>query len=218
MSKKAVFYVIFFSLLIMGFYFVLRQIIPGYGVRSFQVLNEVKPFSFTDQEGKTVTEHNLQGKVYVAEYFFTSCTGICPILNNNMRTVYDEFRDEPDFVILSHTCDPETDNPARLKQYADSMKVNESKWMFLTGSKESLYNAARVSYLLDDPKNNLKQNISEQFLHTQFFALVDKNGRVRKKIYDGLKKGELKELESDVRVLLKEPMGNPRFVNNLFAQ
>jgi protein SCO1/2 len=218
MSKKSVFYVVFFAVLVVGFYFVLRQIIPGYGVRHFQVLNEVQPFSFTDQDGKTITERNMHGKVYVAEYFFTTCKGICPVLNTHMKTVYEKFRDEPDFAILSHTCDPETDSVARLKKYADSLNVNENKWMFLTGSKESLYNAARVSYLLDDPKNNLKENINEQFLHTQFFALVDKNGRVRKKIYDGLKKDDLNELADDIGVLLKEPAGNPRFVNNLFAQ
>jgi protein SCO1/2 len=218
MRKKSVFYIVFFTLLVVGFYFVLRQIIPGYGVRTFQVLNQVRPFSFTDQEGKTVTEQTVQGKVYVAEYFFTSCTGICPILNGNMKTIYEKFRNEPGFVILSHTCDPETDSVARLKRYADSLKVDNSRWLFLTGSKESLYNAARVSYLLDDPTNNLKQSINDQFLHTQFFALVDKNGKVRKKIYDGLKKDELKELEGDIAVLLKEPAGNTRFVNNLFTR
>lgn len=215
MSKKSVFYLVFFVVLILGFYFILKQIIPGYGERSFQVLNQVKPFSFTNQDGKRITEHDVEGKVYVAEYFFTTCTGICPILNNNMKNIYQKYKNEPNFLILSHTCNPETDDVARLKVYADSMQVDNSKWFFLTGSKESLYNTARASYLLDDPKNNL-QNINEQFLHTQFFALVDKNGRVRKKIYDGLKKNELRELEEDIAVLLKEPSSKPRFVNNLF--
>jgi protein SCO1/2 len=132
-----------------------------------------------------------------------------------MKGIYQKFKAEPAFMILSHTCDPETDSVARLKRYADSLHVESNKWAFLTGSKDSLYNAARVSYLLDDPKNNRK-NIREQFLHTQFFALVDKNGRVRKKIYDGLKKDELKELENDITVLLKEPANDSRFVNNLF--
>lgn len=216
MSRKAVFYLVFFTVLVLGFFFVLRAIIPGYGQKSFQVLNQVKPFTFTNQSGKLVTEQNVAGKVYVAEYFFTSCTGICPILNGNMKTVYEKYKNEPDFLILSHTCDPETDSVARLKQYADSLNVDTNKWMFLTGPKESLYNAARVSYLLDDPKNNL-ENIKDQFLHTQFFALVDRNGKVRKKIYDGLKKKELKELEDDIAVLLKEPATQTRFSNNLFS-
>ncbi len=218
MSKKSIFFVAFFLILIIGFYFTLRSVIPGYGVRSFQVLNDVKPFSFTDQEGKTITERTVQGKVYVAEYFFTTCTSICPMLNTNMKEIYERYKDQSGFVILSHTCDPETDSVARLKKYADSIQADPSRWMFLTGTKESLYNAARVSYLLDDPKNNLTKNINDQFLHTQFFALVDKNGKVRKKIYDGLKKEELKELSDDIGVLLKEPAGDTRFVNNLFAK
>jgi protein SCO1 len=215
MSKKAKFYIIFFTVLVVGFFFVLKAVIPGYGERKFQVLNHVKPFTFTSQDGKLISERNVEGKVYVAEYFFTSCTGICPILNDNMKNIYEKYRNEPDFLILSHTCDPETDSVARLKQYADSLKVDQTKWIFLTGTKESLYNAARVSYLLDDPKNNM-ENIKDQFLHTQFFALVDRNGKVRKKIYDGLKKNELKELEKDIAVLLKEPATETRFSNNLF--
>jgi protein SCO1 len=215
MSRKAKFYIVFFTVLVVGFFFVLKAVIPGYGEKKFQVLNQIKPFTFTSQDGKMISERNVEGKVYVAEYFFTSCTGICPILNDNMKTIYEKFKNEPDFLILSHTCDPETDSVARLKQYADSLKVDNSKWLFLTGSKESLYNAARVSYLLDDPKNNM-ENIKDQFLHTQFFALVDRNGKVRKKIYDGLKKDELKELEKDIAVLLKEPATETRFSNNLF--
>lgn len=132
-----------------------------------------------------------------------------------MKKIYEAYKAEPDFLILSHTCDPANDHPARLKQYADSLQVNTEKWIFLTGRKDSLYNTARRSYLLDDPKNN-DQNIDEQFLHTQFFALVDKNGNVRKKIYDGLKKEEMEELEKDIAVLLKEPT-QKRFVNNTFA-
>jgi protein SCO1/2 len=215
MSRKAKFYLLFFTVLVVGFFFVLKAVIPGYGERKFQVLNQVKPFTFTNQDGKLISEKNVEGKVYVAEYFFTSCTGICPILNDNMKKIYEKFRNEPDFLILSHTCDPETDSVARLKQYADSLQADASKWLFLTGSKESLYNAARVSYLLDDPKNN-RDNIKDQFLHTQFFALVDRNGKVRRKIYDGLKKNELKELENDIAVLLKEPATETRFSNNLF--
>ena len=215
MSKKGIFYLVFFTVLVVGFFFVLKAVIPGYGDKKFQVLNQVKPFTFISQDGKLISERNVEGKVYVAEYFFTSCTGICPILNYNMKNIYEKYRNEPDFLILSHTCDPETDSVSRLKQYADSLKVDTNKWLFLTGSKENLYNAARVSYLLDDPKNNL-QNIKDQFLHTQFFALVDRNGQVRKKIYDGLKKNELKELEEDIAVLLKEPATKTRFSNNLF--
>lgn len=216
MRKKWVFYVVFFSLLVVGFYFTLARIIPGYADKKFRSLNYVQPFTFINQDGEQVSQQDVSGKVYVAEYFFTTCPSICPMMNANMKKIYDEYKDEPDFLILSHTSDPEHDNTIRLKQYADSLKVNTKKWLFLTGRKDSLYNTARVSYLLDDPRNNV-QNINEQFLHTQFFALVDKNGNVRKKIYDGLKKDEIEELKKDIAVLLKEP-AQKRFVNNVFSK
>jgi protein SCO1/2 len=95
------------------------------------------------------------------------------------------------------------------------MHVNTKQWVFLTGRKDSLYQAARNSYLLDDPQNNL-QNINEQFLHTQFFALVDRGGKVRK-IYDGLKKSEIEELKKDIKRLLKEHNPGDRFSNNMFG-
>ena len=214
MSRKAWFFVFFFTGLCVAFYFVLTLIIPGYGEVKLPVLSQVKPFHFISHEGNAVTERDVEGKVYVAEYFFTTCKGICPNLNNNMKKIFQSYRNEPGFAILSHTSDPENDSVGRLKKYADSMNVSRANWLFLTGSKDSLYLAARVSYLLDDPKNNNK-SIEEQFMHTQFFALVDKGGNVRK-IYDGLKKDELKMLNKDIAVLLKEPLLRKRFVNDIF--
>ncbi len=98
---------------------------------------------------------------------------------------------------------PGTDSAPVLKHYANLLKVNTDKWVFLTGRKDSLYKAARNSYLLDDPKNAVV-NINDQFLHTQFFALVDKKGQVRGQVYDGLKKNELSKLQDDIKELLKE--------------
>jgi protein SCO1 len=215
MSRKLLYYIGFFVILVIGFYVALTQVIPGYGKVKLPVLSYVRPFQFINQDGKTISERDLEGKVYVSEFFFTTCKSICPILNTNLRPVQDAFLNESRFIILSHTCDPETDSVARLRIYADSLKVDTRKWWFLTGRKDSLYNAARNSYLLDDPKNNL-QSIDEQFLHTQFFALVDKNGQVRK-IYDGLKKEELEQLKKDIKSLLDEPIDQKRFSNNLFA-
>ena len=113
-----------------------------------------------------------------------------------------KFKNENDFLILSHTCDPEQDSAAQLKKYSDSLGVNTSRWMFLTGRKDSLYIMARISYTIDDPANNLK-SIDDDFLHTQFWALVDRNGDVRK-IYDGLKQNEINELIRDIKKMLKE--------------
>ena len=215
MRRKWIFYIGFFLVLVIGFYVALTQVIPGFGEVKLPVVSRVQPFSFTNQDGQPITERSVEGKVYVAEYFFTTCPSICPMLNTNMKKIYEAFKDEPGFLILSHTVDPENDNVARLKWYADSMHVNTQRWIFLTGRKDSLYQTARNSYLLDDPANNL-QNINDQFLHTQFFALVDRNGRVRK-IYDGLKKAEIEELKKDIKRLLKERGSNERFSNNIFG-
>ena len=123
-------------------------------------------------------------------------------MNNEVRKVYEHFKNEKDFLILSHTSDPATDSTARLKEYADSIGVTTANWIFLTGRKDSLYRQARLSYRIDDPNNNVK-SIDDDFLHTQFIALVNKKGEVVK-IYDGLRKTEIDELIKDADKLLKE--------------
>jgi protein SCO1 len=190
MRRKLIFYTGFFVVLFVLFYVTLTKIIPGYGEVKLPVLNEVQPFFFTSQDGKIISQKDVAGKVYVAEYFFTTCKGICPKMNNNMKEIYADFKDEPDFRILSHTVDPETDTVARMKCYADSMKADSKTWLFLTGRKDSLYRAARVSYLLDE------------------------NGDVRK-IADGLKKDEIAELKTDIEKLLKEKPGINHFSSPL---
>jgi protein SCO1/2 len=197
MSKKAMLYIGFFVVLVIGFFLVVKK----WMVRN-DTISVVQPFSFTNQDGKQVTDKDMEGKVYVAEYFFTNCTGICPTMNGNMKKVYEKFKSENDFIILSHTCDPERDSIQQIKKYADSMQVNTSRWIFLTGRKDSLYTMARVSYTIDDPVNNLK-NIEDDFLHTQFWALVNRKGEV-KKIYDGLKDSEVNEIITDIEKMLKD--------------
>ena len=202
MSKKRLFYIGFFVVLALSFYFILTQVIPGFGKKKIPAVSFITPFSFTTQDGKIMTEKDVAGKIYVAEYFFTTCKGICPKMNENMKLVYEKFKDENDFLILSHTSDPDNDSVAQMKKYADSLGVNTNRWVFLTGRKDSLYKMARISYTIDDPANNLK-SIDDDFLHTQFWALVDRNGDVRK-VYDGLKQSEVKELIRDAEKLLKE--------------
>jgi protein SCO1/2 len=201
-SKKSFFYTVFFIVLAAVFYLALIAFNPQIGKKNVPPISFVRPFSFLNQDGKKITEKDVAGKVYVAGYFFTTCKGICPKMNNNMKLVYERFKNDHDFLILSHTCDPETDSAAQLKKYADSMAVNTQQWIFLTGRKDSLYTMARISYTIDDPVNNLK-SIDDDFLHTQFWALVDRNGDVRK-IYDGLKGSEVKQLIRDTEKLLKE--------------
>jgi len=202
MTKKVWFYSLFFLFLFAGFYFLMTIVIPGFGKVGLPVLNKVQTFSFLDQNGDRITNKDVEGKVYIAEFFFTTCPGICPKMNTNLRPVYEKYKSHPDFLILSHSVNPSTDTVGRLKQYADSLGVDASHWIFLTGKKDSLYLAARTSYLLDDPKNNFSP-LDEQFIHTQFFALVDKRGQVRS-IIDGLKKEELSEMQKQIDELLKE--------------
>lgn len=202
MTKKKIFYLLFFGVLVIGFFIAMIVIIPGFAKPRFPAIGAVQSFSFTNQDGKTITDKDIQGKVVAVEYFFTTCKGICPRLNNNMKKIYNDFKHENDFLILSHTCDPETDSVARLKKYTDSLQVNTDRWQFLTGKKDSLYYMARESYKIDDPSNN-PQNIEDDFLHTQFIALVSKEGNVVK-IYDGLKPTELKEMSKEIKKLLKE--------------
>lgn len=202
MSRKTVFYIVFFIVLVTGFYFTMSQLVPGFGKSKLEPIGRVLPFSFTNQDGRTVTENDVAGKVFVAEYFFTTCKSICPVMNGNMRRVYERFKNDPDFLILSHTSDPKNDSVPVLKKYADSLKVNTDKWIFLTGFKDSLYKQARYSYKIDDPNNN-PINSDEDFIHSQFFSLVDKKGVVRN-IYEGIQQSEVEKMMKEIEQLLKE--------------
>lgn len=214
--KKIFFYIGFFVVVIIVFLFLTFAGTDKWKTR-LPTLNAVQPFSFINQDNKTFTQEDVKGKVYVTDYFFTTCHGICPSLTNNMKKIYEAFKDDPDFMIVSHTCLPEVDSAVELKHYADSIGVDTKKWIFVTGSKIDLYNAARDSYLLDDKKNAVG-NINDQFIHTQFFALVDKNGNVRGEIFDGLKEEDLAKLKEDISILLKEKQGtSSNFANNIFG-
>src|SRR5688572_11777705 len=201
MSKKAIFYSLFFLALALGFYFTISAVIPGFSKKRMPPITKVQPFSFTTQDGTAFTQEQIKGKVAIVNFFFTTCTSVCPRMNNNLKPAYEAFKNNQDVLLLSFTSDPKRDSVPVLKRYADSMQVNTDKWVFLTGKKDSLYNAARHSFKLDDP-TNFVDNETVDFLHTQFVALVNKKGEVVK-IYDGLKPSELKTIEQDVNVLLQ---------------
>lgn len=235
MKNKLWIYLGFFVLLLSGFlFFVLKDY--DFSHSKLAVINPAVPeFRFTDQDGKVITQDATDDKVYVAEYFFTTCKGICPKMNANMRRVYNEYKNEKDFLILSHTCMPETDSVPVLKAYEQRMvngklirnadgsyKIKEpvdttglvknTNWHFVTGDKEALYKMARQGYMIDNGKTDSLQKIQDQFIHTQFFALVDKNRRVRG-IYDGLKENEIEKLLVDIKGLLGEKVTTKRFMN-----
>lgn len=236
MGKKWWIYIGFFALLLTGFYLMLPKAMLTQA--KLPVINaNVDTFSFIDQNGKAVTEKNVDGKVYVAEYFFTTCKGICPRMNANMRRVFDAYNAEENFMIISHTCMPETDSVPLLKAYEAKMingkliknkdgsyiitydtstnniqPVVNTHWSFVTGEKKVLYKMARQGYMIDNNKPDSLQNIADQFIHTQFFALMDKNRRLRG-VYDGLKENEIQKLLNDIKSLLQEKVDHQRFMN-----
>lgn len=202
MSKKTGFYIAFFMLLTVGFYFAVSALIPGFSKKRFPPVSKVQNFSFTSQDGQTFTNEGMKDKITVVNYFFTTCTSICPKMNNNIKPIYEAFKTNPEVMFLSFTSDPQRDSPAVLKRYADSMQVNTDKWKFLTGRKDSLYQTARHSFRLDNPDNYVTDERMD-FIHTQFVALVNKKGEVVR-IYDGIKPSEMSTMEDDIQALLQE--------------
>jgi protein SCO1/2 len=206
--KKSTFYIVFFFVLLLLFWFALNKFTPFFSQSKLSKRSTVQPFSFINQDGASFTNADMLGKVCVVEYFFTTCQGICPKMNHNMKDIYEIFKSEKDFLIVSHTCQPEIDSVPLMKAYSKKMNSNNINWVFLTGGKDSLYKMARFSYGLDDPKNAVA-SIEDDFIHTQFFSLVDRNGNVRSGVYDGLKQEDLDKLKEDIRGLLREkPLKN----------
>ena len=208
MSKKAIFYISFFVLLSVGFMgFAGLMIKEGtgefFGKEKLPVLgtpgHTVQGFKLTNQDGKTITQDNVKGKIYVAEYFFTTCTNICPVMNKNMEKVYAKYKDNPNFLILSHTSDPDYDSIPVLKAYADKHGADVKNWLFLTGEKRLLYKLARESYLVDDGH----YTGPDDFIHTQWFALVDGDAQIRG-LYEGTKDKDIEKLIKDIDRLMHE--------------
>lgn len=193
-----------FLLIVAGITWYIYKEVPEYAQKNLPKIAEVKDFAFLNQDSQTITKKNIMGKITVVNFFFTTCEGICPKMNHNMKKIYDLFQADSNIMLLSHTVDPETDNVGQMKKYADALAIKNREghlqWYFLTGDKLALYKQARESYTLDDPKNNVG-SIEDQFLHTQFVALVDKAGVVRK-IYDALIVREMEELQQDIQEML----------------
>lgn len=160
----------------------------------------VQDFSFTDQDGKTVTQKDLDGSVYVADFFFTTCHSICPIMSTKMERVYETYRGNPEVKFISHTVDPEVDSVKQLKDYAIKHNADSRQWMFVTGDKKHLYDIARTGYFLDAQKGD---GGPDDFIHTQNFALVDKDKRIRG-YYDGTDSTDMAQLSKDIGLLLEE--------------
>ena len=148
----------------------------------------------------------MAGKVFVVEYFFSTCKGQCPKMNNNMVKVYQAYKGNKDFLILSHTVDPKKDSAAALKAYGQQFDADAGQWMFLTGDKKDLYDHARYSYLVSAQDDTSGVSIDKDFIHDQHFVLIDRQGQIRGRhdSYDGLDTASVGQLIKDIGVLLDE--------------
>ncbi|MGF1638005.1 MAG: SCO family protein [Cyclobacteriaceae bacterium] len=170
------------------------------GVKADTVYHSIPDFAFLNQDSALVTQNTVEGKIYVADFFFTSCPTICPLMKTQMLRVYKKYKDNPSILLLSHTIDPEYDDVALLKDYADRLGVNSSTWNFLTGDKEAIYEIGQRSYMVtaaedaDEPGG---------YIHSGAFLLVDPNRHIRG-IYDGTKEKEVDRLIKDIPKLLSE--------------
>lgn len=160
----------------------------------------IADFSFVNQNGKTITQKDYEGKIYVADFFFTTCTSICPKMTSNLVEVQKATMDNPKVMLLSHTVFPEVDNVAALKAYAIEKGVNDKKWNLVTGDKKEIYTMARKSYLAVKMG---KPDELYDMVHTENFVLVDAKKRVRG-FYDGTKKEDIARLIEDINFLTNE--------------
>ncbi|WP_242927260.1 SCO family protein [Pontibacter vulgaris] len=160
---------------------------------------KVPDFAFTNQDGQQVTNQTFAGKIYITDFFFTTCPTICPKMKSQMLRVYEQYKDNPQVMLLSHTIDPQHDSVAVLKEYADRLSVKAPKWNFVTGQKDSIYDIAQ-RYMVTAQEDKAEAG---GFVHSGAFVLVDENRHIRG-IYDGTVAEEVDKLLKDIPVLLKE--------------
>lgn len=166
-----------------------------------QITHKITDFAFTNQNNQQITQQIIANKIHVANFFFTSCGSICPVMTKNMSKINDVFQNDETVVLLSYTVTPWIDSVARLQEYAQRYEINSKNWHLLTGNKAKIYELARKSYFAEEDIGFSKD--STEFLHTEHFLLVDKNQKIRG-IYNGTLALEMEHLIEDIKVLQKE--------------
>jgi protein SCO1/2 len=164
------------------------------------VYQTIPDFKFINQYGDSITSKNLNGKIYVADFFFTSCPSICPVMHRNMLNVYNQFKNATDFKIISHSIDPKYDSVAVMKKYADKLGISGQTWWFLQGKKEDTYKLAE-SYLTHAGED---ASAPGGHVHDGYFILVDKQKHIRG-AYDGTVPEQVTKLIADIKTLQAEP-------------
>jgi protein SCO1 len=178
--------------------------LPIFGERTVNgtdtIYHTIAPFQFVNQDSAFVTNETFRGKIYIADFFFTSCRTICPLMKTQMLRAYDSLKNDDDVLILSHTIDPEYDTVALLRDFAKRLGVESSKWNFVTGVKDSIYKIAQTSYFATAMEDAAEP---DGFIHSGAFLLLDKQQRIRGK-YDGTVEEEVNRMLVDIRKLRRE--------------
>tara|TARA_B100001167_G_scaffold77154_1_gene46087 strand:- start:523 stop:1188 length:666 start_codon:yes stop_codon:yes gene_type:complete len=169
-------------------------------VQHVKRFHKIKDFSLVNQNGEKITNENYRDKIYIADFFFTTCQGICPIMKENMIILQDKYKDDNQVYLLSHTVTPEIDTKEVLKKYSLEKGVIDSKWNLVTGDKKQIYNLARKSYLV---AKDIEESELFEMIHTENFVLVDPERRIRG-FYDGTDQESMNALIYDIKVLKKE--------------
>ena len=162
--------------------------------------HRINDFSLTNQNKENITHFDYDDHIYVADFFFTTCPSICPIMTENMVYLQSLLNDLPDIKLLSFSVTPEIDTPEVLKAYAQQKGVNDIRWNLLTGNKKEIYNLARRSYLVVQQDGNGDEN---DMIHTENFVLIDKQRRIRG-YYDGTQRNAMDQIRADIDILLQE--------------
>ena len=165
------------------------------------ITHQISDFSFVNQHKQIITNKEIEGKVHVANFMFTSCTSICPDMTGNMKLVEEAFFNDERVAVLSYSVTPWIDTPDKLLDYVKFNDIKTNNWHFLTGSKNDIYSLARESYFAEESIGFSKD--STDFLHTEYFILVDKNKRIRG-VYNGTLMLESKQVVEDIKILLEE--------------
>jgi len=178
-----------------------------------KVIGKAPKYNLINQFGEPFTQENMKGKVYVLEFFFTTCPTICPLMNQNMKKIEQNFLKNDDFGLISITINPSHDTSEVLKKHAERLGIQHKNWFFLTGNQEYIHDLSNKGFNLYAAQNNKIED--GNFEHSGFFALIDKNGNIRSRLdehgnkiafYEGLEESGVVALVQDIKVLLKEPL------------
>ena len=186
------------TLPVLGNHHTVSKLINGQSVTD-TIYQTIPPFKYINQYGDSISDKNLDGNIYVADFFFTSCPSICPIMQRNMLNVYNAFKDSTGFKIISYTIDPQHDSVPVLKKYADKLGINGNTWWLVQGHKDDTYQIAK-SYLVSVQE----KNPAGEYIHDGYFILIDKQKRIRG-TYEGTDPKEVDKLIADIKTLRSEP-------------